>query len=50
MENSIKIDCHFCSKNYEILYENDTQRPEYCAFCGEIIELVESDEDDNWDN
>jgi len=48
MENNIKIDCSFCDSIYELLFEGD-ERPEYCSFCGELIDLKE-EEDDNWDN
>lgn len=48
VENSIKINCHFCLNAYEIIFDND-ERPEYCSYCGELIDLKD-EEDDNWDN
>ena len=48
MENSIKIDCSYCDVRYEILIEEE-ERPQYCSFCGEMIDL-KVEEDDNWDN
>jgi uncharacterized Zn-finger protein len=48
MENSLKINCAFCSSSYELIFEQE-DIPEYCPFCGELIELKEED-DDNWDN
>lgn len=48
MENSIKINCSFCDVTYEILTEEE-DRPQYCSYCGDMIDLKE-EEDDNWDN
>lgn len=48
VENLTPIDCRFCGTSYEIVYECD-KTPEYCVFCGEIVEVEEKD-DDNWDN
>ena len=48
MEISEKINCTFCGVHYEIIaHSEDTVQ--YCSFCGEMIELHEEEEDDNWD-
>jgi hypothetical protein len=47
VENNLDLECSFCSSSYELLY-NGNERPKYCAFCGEIID-IEEEEDDNWD-
>ena len=60
-EKIIIADCLQCESNYEIQYATEitsTELPEFCPFCGEVIESEniqdESDddldeEDDEWE-
>ena len=50
MEIIEKIECTFCSKMYEVIvHDDESERVQWCSYCGEMIELSEEDEDDNWD-
>jgi len=50
MEIIEKIECTFCSKMYEVIvHDDESERVQWCSYCGEMIELSEEEDDDNWD-
>ena len=58
-DKSLTIDCLSCESNYTIYYETEitsAELPEFCPFCGEVIDKSNikddyiEDEDDDLDN
>lgn len=54
-EKIVTGDCTSCESTYEVVYEKELtseELPEYCPFCGEVIETLSEDyiEDDELDN
>tara|TARA_B100002019_G_C20796703_1_gene369263 strand:+ start:375 stop:518 length:144 start_codon:yes stop_codon:yes gene_type:complete len=45
-EKVYNLKCGYCFVSYELISENQNV-PDYCPFCGEIIETEE--DEDNWD-
>ena len=50
-----KIECKNCEQKYKLVYEETIEEePDYCPFCGDLVEDVykdfEDDEDDDWDD
>jgi hypothetical protein len=60
-ERTVTGDCTSCESTYEVVYEEELTSedlPEYCPFCGEVIETLSEDEyieddelndDEKWD-
>lgn len=40
----IKQTCISCEKSYIIAYEEPSELPEFCAFCGDVVIPTGSDE------
>lgn len=50
-----RIECNNCEVKYALTYDKEEieDKPDYCAFCGDLVEDVykdfeDEDEDDDW--
>lgn len=47
-----RVECNNCEVKYTLTYDKEEveDKPEYCPFCGDLVEDVYKDiEDDRWD-